>query len=210
MHAAAQRDAADPTCILERAGAVACALRNEPLKPIANVDAIQIAMSEQHACAVTRANGVACWGTMVPGLPFDGKADEARAHAFELSDVIRVVGGDWHTCALRRDGTVWCWGANDAGQLGDNTTENRAKPTRVPGLEGVTALDARWTRTCAIARGTPYCWGVENPQSHVDGAPEPSKPERMATVGDAIDVAVGTSFGCALRASGETACWGKL
>jgi hypothetical protein len=39
--------------------------------------------------------------------------------------------GSFHTCGLQADGTLWCWGRNAYGQLGDDTTTNRATPTRI-------------------------------------------------------------------------------
>ena len=53
-----------------------------------------------------------------------------------------------------------CWGANDAGQLGDGTTQGRARPAPVPGLADVVQIAAGAAHTCArLGDGTVRCWG---------------------------------------------------
>ena len=42
-----------------------------------------------------------------------------------------VALGLQHTCGLGVDHALYCWGNNATGQLGDNTTTNRAAPVRV-------------------------------------------------------------------------------
>jgi len=57
--------------------------------------------------------------------------------AFQAEDL--AVGGA-HACASMKDGSVRCWGKNDAGQLGDKTREDRARPVLVEGLPHATAI----------------------------------------------------------------------
>jgi alpha-tubulin suppressor-like RCC1 family protein len=99
--------------------------------------------------------------------------DLARAdHAPECTAT-----GDDHTCALRSDGTVVCWGANDRGQLGDRTTQDRTAPVSVPGLDRVAQLVVGGAHTCArrrdprgLGEGTALCWGDDSEGQLGDGS----------------------------------------
>lgn len=48
-----------------------------------------------------------------------------------LGPYTQVSAGDAHTCALRPDGAIMCWGKNAAGQLGDGSRFDEARPVRV-------------------------------------------------------------------------------
>ncbi|MCL2367913.1 MAG: hypothetical protein FWC72_02860 [Oscillospiraceae bacterium] len=48
-----------------------------------------------------------------------------------MENVATVSAGFRHTLAIRADGSLWAWGANDRGQLGDGTTEDRHSPVMV-------------------------------------------------------------------------------
>jgi alpha-tubulin suppressor-like RCC1 family protein len=62
--------------------------------------------------------------------------------------------------ALKMDGTVWAWGVNNWGQLGDNTTTNRAFPGQVVNLIGVSAVSAGKAHNVALKLdGTVRAWG---------------------------------------------------
>ncbi len=62
--------------------------------------------------------------------------------------------------ALKNDGSVWSWGPNSYGQLGDNTTTNRAAPNPVIGLSNVTEIAAGYWHGLALKDdGTTWAWG---------------------------------------------------
>jgi alpha-tubulin suppressor-like RCC1 family protein len=64
---------------------------------------------------------------------------------------------------LSTDKTVKCWGWNRFGQLGDGANKDRAVPTTVTGLTGVTAITAGLQSTCAVLTdGTVKCWGANS------------------------------------------------
>jgi alpha-tubulin suppressor-like RCC1 family protein len=50
---------------------------------------------------------------------------------YVLGPYTQVSAGDAHTCALRPEGAIMCWGKNAAGQLGDGTRYDEARPVRV-------------------------------------------------------------------------------
>ena len=83
-----------------------------------------------------------------------------------LGGIVTISAGAYHTAALKSDGTVWAWGFNGNGQLGNNTTTNRAFPAQVLGaggtgvLSGVVAISAGVHHTVALkADGTLWAWG---------------------------------------------------
>ncbi len=105
----------------------------------------QVAAGDQHTCAVVWAefaSSASCWGlngsgqlgrnsTATPGTTPAPVLDEL---ALTLLLVLQVDGGSGHSCALSGAlsggdptiGVVQCWGANESGQLGDGTLDQRS------------------------------------------------------------------------------------
>jgi alpha-tubulin suppressor-like RCC1 family protein len=125
---------------------------------------------------------------------------------------VQLTAGRHFTCALRKNGRVACWGGNGAGQLGvtDASDEPRPWPGEVPGLEGVTRVDAGGSFACALRReGTVHCWGRGEWGNIGNGAMEGRwPPTRVLSVSDAVSLAVGANHACARLARGAIACWG--
>ena len=85
-----------------------------------------------------------------------------------LSNVIAVSAISNHTLAIREDGSLWAWGSNSAGQLGDGTTINRAKPTWI--MDYIKAISAGGTHSLAIsADGSLWAWGLNEHGQLGDG-----------------------------------------
>jgi alpha-tubulin suppressor-like RCC1 family protein len=113
---------------------------DEPPSSIGPVDVggavIDLAVGDDHSCALLVGGGVRCWGSNIHGelgqgeIFFPGYFDGVPSAwpLVSLGDVpvvdIEAGGGD-HTCALHEDHTVHCWGKGERGELGygNGTTE---------------------------------------------------------------------------------------
>jgi len=189
-----------------------------------------VSVGYYHACALTTAGGVKCWGANTSGQLGDGTTSRRYtpvdvvglttgvvAIATGLDDGIRD-----HTCALTATGAVTCWGNNESGQLGDGTATSRSTPVAVTGLgAGVASIYAGGTHTCAVTTtGGAKCWGDNDGGQLGDG----TTTERRTPV-DVVGLTSGvasmalsqssSSYGprrshtCASTTSGGVKCWGR-
>lgn len=99
--------------------------------------ATAIATGNNHSCAVAASGAVKCWGVnsneTVEGMLGDGTTTDSNVPVSASgldSGVTAVAVGANHSCAIH-EGVAKCWGGNQAGQLGDGTTDNRYTPVPV-------------------------------------------------------------------------------
>ena len=95
-------------------------------------DAVQISVSETHACAVRKSKQIVCWGSNWSGELGDGTQEHRFAPVAVqlLDDAVEVTAGHHHTCARRSSGKVICWGEGRAGQRGVRRAGTAAQRTR--------------------------------------------------------------------------------
>jgi alpha-tubulin suppressor-like RCC1 family protein len=135
-----------------------------------------LSVGAHHACVLTVAGGVKCWGNGSHGELGDGTTGpyytvpDGAAAAYSAipmdvtgltSGVATVSAGRDFTCALTTAGGVQCWGNNGVGQLGNGTTVTSAQPVAVTGLSsGVAAIATGGAFACALTTaGKVKCWG---------------------------------------------------
>jgi alpha-tubulin suppressor-like RCC1 family protein len=129
----------------------------------------QISTSNYHTCAVTTDDRAYCWGDNTFGQVGDGTTGDGSTVLRRLVPTAvtgglrfrEVSAGEAFTCGLSAaDNRAYCWGTNIEGQLGDETLDARARPTKVHGGHHFLQLAAGNSHVCAVRtdqRG--FCWG---------------------------------------------------
>ena len=168
-------------------------------------------------CALTRDEGVWCWGANDHGQLGDGSGATLSVTpvAVDLpSPPTALAVGSFHACAALEDGTVHCWGRNDTGQLGDGTTEARDMPVRAGEPTGAVAVAAGRDHTCVLdGAGAIACFGANGSGQlgttavSTGWGAKSTTPVAVDGIADATLVSVGGHHSCALRPSGLW-CWG--
>ncbi len=205
--------AAFQSCVARNTGAVVCwgagALTDVPYgtalatapRPttIAGIDdALEVAVDAAMGCARRKTGTVACWGRgKLPG----GLALE-RAKASDvagLSSVSRLFPARGGFCAII---------GNELACFGSSGGELERKKLPVAGSEIVDAAGSRDHACFATGKGAVYCFG-DISLGQLGGEPDKDGFARVRDVSDAIAVATGDYFACAILASGHRACWGN-
>ncbi len=140
----------------------------------------------------------------------DAVALGASAQALIGAPVGPLAGGNDGSMVRNPDGTVSTFGFNDAGQLGDGTTVDRATPARIPGLTGVVAVaDGADSYSLALkADGTVVSWGSN--LWHQLGAgvsADQHAPVPVVGLTDVTAIAAGSALSLALKADGTVHVW---
>jgi len=128
--------------------------------------------------------------------------DGASTEDATCTAALAVTGGASHTCALFAGGAVWCWGSNQNGQVGISGTDDQALSRPVPGLSGVSQLDAGMNGSCALTGGSIKCWGST-------GGLSATTLQGISGIADATSVASGANHSCAALEDGRVKCWGS-
>jgi alpha-tubulin suppressor-like RCC1 family protein len=137
---------------------------------------------------------------------------------FKLSSEARFVTqialADGFGCAKMKDGSVRAWGRNEAGELGDGTTEARTESVRAGGGgPGFTKVVAAGRHACALGVDKRiYCWG-NNDSGELGDATRATRSSPVSARNalgaiEASDLAVGDRHSCALTPAGDVLCWG--
>lgn len=177
-------------------------------------DVAQLAVGERHACVLTDAGAVRCWGNNQFGQLGDGTTEHRYLPVTVAGldgGVVSVASGFRHSCAVTTGGGVKCWGKNLLGQLGDGSTSNRSTPVAVVGLgSGVASVHTGGDHSCALgADGTLRCWGYNGYGQLGTGNTSNQPTPVLVPVGNGnTAIATGYSNTCALSSAGAVRCWG--
>ena len=196
---------------------------------------LDLAIGDNHSCAVLGDNTVKCWGANYYGqigMGLSGQAD--GEYSFPTPTAVLGIDGSTnvatkvavenqtttgHSCAVVNQGVV-CWGRNNSGQLGNSSSGSSPVPSfvQVTGLDGVSAnvvdVTAGKAHSCALLdTGEVRCWG-----DGVDGqlgngsTADVSTPTQVSGIDGtnikATAIASYENHSCALIDSGAVKCWG--
>jgi alpha-tubulin suppressor-like RCC1 family protein len=182
-----------------------------------------ITVGAMHACAISAAGRVYCWGlqaaTGAGGGSASGQTPVPQPTAISGARTYESISaGALHTCAVTATGAAYCWGANESGELGNGTSgANAFSLVPVPVSGGLTfrAVSAGWKSTCGVTlTNEAYCWGTnEHLQSGVDSrtsdASVYSSPRRVALSQPVAQISAGWESVCAVTTAGAGYCWGS-
>jgi alpha-tubulin suppressor-like RCC1 family protein len=177
-----------------------------------SVGVIGVAAGFDHACAVTTAGAITCWGGNSHGQLGNGTTtDSAFPVGVEgLTGTVATSSGAFFSCAL--DGNNWrvrCWGADQFGQLGDGSSADSSRAVEVIGLdEDVAKIASGYGHTCALrTNGGLQCWGYNSNGQIGDGTLiDRHRPVAIDNF-QASSLGSGGEVSCALG-SGAAFCWG--
>jgi hypothetical protein len=196
----------------------------------ADVQTTQIVSLEDHSCSITTTSYgrggtvtvTSCWGgapdstqvfptpRVVSNTAYQRPGLDAALLNLPIS---RRSDGASHACVLTSTGSpnAYCVGRNDAGQLGDGTTETRTAAVAVVGGLYFGSLVVGANHSCAIDEaGRAYCWGKNDAGQLGDGSSVVSRTAPVAVSGGLTFqlLAAGAAHTCGLLATGEVYCWG--
>ncbi len=128
----------DHVCAVAPRGQLSCVgtYPEAAVMALADVTFRAVAVGGLHACGLTSAGAVHCFGDDLEGQLGDGPGDSSgrAVRAIERGAVALDVGA-LHSCAVLDDGRVQCWGENNNGRLGLGRAGGvEASPTTVPGF----------------------------------------------------------------------------
>lgn len=180
----------------------------------------QVTVGTSHACALTNADKVFCWGSDTFGQL--GLGDTSTGNSVKTpvevtalgTEVASIHAGARNTCARLKDGTAKCWGTTEWGSVGNGKIEiigSEKSPVPVLDLTSVTALSSPDSFVCAVTGGLVKCWGESSALGTAAGSSYRTYKPADPVVGlrDVVEVGVGTGYACARKSDGAVMCWGE-
>ena len=191
---------------------------------VPGIQALDVALAEDHTCVRTPENRARCWGSNDTGQLGDGTTNDSREprEPLDLGPIRRIVAIDVSrdaargtTCALREDASVRCWGFDDVGQIGDGLVPaDHTIPASVIGLPAADELVAGQRGVIAHTSSGWYAWGADSTGAlGRDAAAPPDNvyaPEPAPRFDEFDAVGLGFHHGCGVRrGENRVTCWGS-
>lgn len=182
--------------------------RTEPTLVDATRTWTSVSVARAHSCALTADHQIWCWGagpfppSSVPNHPTPVRLEPA----VEWTAVQTMFGV---TCGITV-GEVRCWGTNDAGQLGDGTTIDRAIAAPIASARTDFVRLASRTRTaCAFTPDDAMvCWGENRHGQLGSDTAAPIQTSPYEADGAWKRYAPGLMHACAIDGNAHLVCTG--
>jgi alpha-tubulin suppressor-like RCC1 family protein len=137
---------------------------------------------------------------------------------------VRLVGSARNVFCIEASGKVSSWGFGrslfpnelagdiEPSIIGRLSSLEKAPPSLIPTLSGVTSLNAPWSTACAISNGEVHCWGRSDfGQNGTGGRLFQYEPQPVGVAPRdhyVKQVATGYNVSCAVSDEGKVYCWG--
>ena len=176
----------------------------------------KLVTGDHHGCAELGTTSLVCWGSQAHGQTGVAVAPaNAYAQVVPLANVVghMAAGGDT-TCVVESGNLEpWCFGAFAALWGSGNTTvsPDTAVPTKVPGVQYLVDITVGNGHACGIKGNGVWCWGDNTDGQIGTGSVSPDFVPPKAIVNpplNAVHVAAGDRFTCALTSAQTVRCWG--
>lgn len=171
----------------------------------APVTGITSAIGISGSCALLKDGTVQCWGTNLGNGTTTSSSVPVPVTG--ITNGIAIT----RSCALLKNGTLQCWGQNNDGELGNGTTTDSLVPVSVTGITDAIATDTGAEHSCAVLRnGAVECWGANAGGELGNGTMTIAEvvPVTVLGITNAIAVAAGDTYSCAVLSDGTVQCWG--
>ncbi len=166
--------------------------------------ALQLAGEYNSTCALLQSSAVACWGWVN-----DQVAKPAAGLESGMSSI--TMGSIANYCATTTAGAAVCAGmVNEAGQLGNGTTEFAYMPQLVAGVtSGATQVVLGYRHGCALVKGQALCWGSNGYGQLGIGQSQKRTIPATTAGGPWAQVSAGSLHTCGITVGGAALCWGE-
>jgi alpha-tubulin suppressor-like RCC1 family protein len=169
----------------------------------------EVAVGDDHSCALTQASHVYCWGEIF-NINFSS-SQPARIRVGSIR-LVSLTSGSRHLCGLDADGNAYCWGRDWHRQLGTDGLHSEVGVIG-PVADGhhFRSLSLGDDHSCGIATdGSAWCWGSDYDGQLGAGLPfeDEDRPTRVATDGRYTAIGAGYGHTCAIDTHGGLDCWG--
>jgi len=190
--------------------------RRLPVRVADDLTFVSLSAGLDHACGVTGAGAVFCWGTNDHGELGNGSKAGSTKPVRVASEVRfrSVSAGATHSCAVTTGGRTYCWGFGESGELGNRSGKSSDRPVAVASAVRFTSVSAGNAYTCAVSTaGAAYCWGRNEDSELGNGTtrgtttPQPVS-GRHVFRSVSTNRTSGKNTTCGVTVRGAALCWG--